>query len=57
MHPLIAPSVWQAKVALAFNHLATAVPERLALALATAAADPLNLGALIVVRSPFSISV
>ncbi len=50
MDALVAPSVWRAEVALAFNRLATAVPERLVLAVAAAAADPLDLGALVVVR-------
>ena len=50
MHALVAPSVWRAKVALAFNRLATAEPERLVLAVAAAAANPLDLGALVVVR-------
>ena len=51
MHAFIAPSVWWAEVALAINRLATAAIMRLVFAaIAAAATDPVDIGALVVVR-------
>ena len=51
MHALIAPSVWWAEVTVAINRLATAAIIRLVFAaIASAATDPLDIGAVVVVR-------
>lgn len=51
VHALIAPSIWWAEVALAIDRLATTVIFRLVFAtIASAATDPLDIGALVVVR-------
>jgi hypothetical protein len=51
VHALVAPPVWRAEVALALNRLSTAAPVRLVLGVITpGTADPLNLGAIVVVR-------
>jgi hypothetical protein len=49
MHALIAPSVWWAEVTIAINGLATTAIMRLVFAaIASAATDPLDIGAVIV---------
>ena len=50
VHALVTPSIWRAEVALAFNRLATEVPERLVHAVAATAPDPLDVSALVVAR-------
>jgi hypothetical protein len=50
VHPLVAPSVGWAKVAVTFNCLIAAPKERLVLAAATRPADPLDIGAVVIVR-------
>ena len=50
MHPLVAPSIGRAKVALAFNCFAAAPIIRLVLTVAARAADPLDIGAVVVMR-------
>ena len=47
VHALVTPSIWRADVDLAFNLLATEVPERLIHAVAATAPDPLDASALV----------
>jgi hypothetical protein len=48
VHALVAPTVWRAEVAFALNRLAAAFIECLVFAVTAFVADPLDLGAIIV---------
>jgi hypothetical protein len=50
VHPLVAPSIGWAKVAVTFNCLIAAPIKRLVLAAAARPADPLDMGTVVIVR-------